>query len=267
MSRPKRQPDTRPLAGLRVLNTRAREDAAELHRRLEGLGAQVFDLSTISIEPLMDSDSMRAALEHLDRYDWIAFTSRNAVRAVFPSLDWRNWNPGSAPKVAAIGPSTAAEIQRRGMGVSLMPGEATSEALARAMITAGVRDSRIFLPVGNLARDELRRALEQAGARVECVVAYRTVPAQNGDDEALKALLQKGIDVVALASPSAFLALTDMRVEGLFDALRLARLVCIGPTTAASVREAGFEPAGVADLHTIDGLVDEVVEVCGRETS
>jgi uroporphyrinogen-III synthase len=220
----------------------------------------VLSLPTVEILPLEDYGPLDTALERLEAYHWVCFASRNAVRAVFERLETRGWRLPEALRVAAVGPSTAAEIEGRGVNVQCVPGEATGMALAAELAGRGVAGQRILLPVGDISRPDLREGLEAAGARVDRVVVYRTVRPEQADAVGLAALRRGEVDVVALASPSAARNLTEM-LDGDVSHLQAARLVCIGPTTAGAVRELGLEPATVAEPHTVEGLVAAIVQL------
>jgi uroporphyrinogen III methyltransferase / synthase len=248
-----------PLHGIRVLVTRPKEDAGALQMSLQSLGAQVISLPTITIRPTTESEQIKSVLRRLATFNWIVFTSRNAVRVV---CAWLEANGGLIPhamKVAAVGPGTADELQARKVTPDCVPAEASGEALAAALTELGISGASVLLPLGDLAGDQLQHNLEGAGARVTAIKVYETVPAQRADPTALEALRAGTIDVVALASPSAFRNLVNLPADGIDDALRRAQLVAIGPTTAAAIRAAGFQPGAVAAQHTTYGLVGAIV--------
>jgi uroporphyrinogen-III synthase len=247
-----------PLTGVRVLVTRAGKAAAPLRLQLEALGATVIELPAIAIEPVIDSTALQVALSGRAEYDWIVFTSRNAVEAVFnlPSVSADEpW-----PQLAAVGPSTAAELAERGLAVTCVPDDASASGLVTALRRFGLAGKRVLLPVGDLARPELRLGMESEGAQVDEIQAYRTVQPRETRREALDALRRGAVDVIALASPSAFRNLLTM-LGTQVTCLQFVRLVCIGPTTAAAVCERQLEPAAVAGEHTIPGLVAAVADL------
>lgn len=247
-----------PLAHVRVLATRARRDSERLYQLLEGAGAQVLECPTIAIAPSESFERLDAALDRLDMYQWIAFTSRNAVTAVHERLARRAQNAlPDTTRVAAVGPSTARELEQRGLRVDCVPPTASAEELARAMKARGLRGARILLPVGNRARSDLQQELRRAGAEVDTVAVYRTVTAEK-HHPAIEALKSGGVDVVALASPSAFHTLLAMLGADM-ECLWGTALACIGPTTAAAVRKSCFEPAVVASEATLDGLAHAII--------
>jgi uroporphyrinogen III methyltransferase/synthase len=247
------------------LITRAADDAVPLRRRLETLGAQVLELPAIEIVPPEDSTPLDIALRALETFDWIAFTSRRAVRAVFDRLSTLGLSGELPCRVAAVGPATEAELAERGINVDCRPTEARAAALGDALRRHGVAGRDVLLPTGDLALPDLRAGLEAAGARVVEIVAYRTLQPLEARSESIQALRRGGVDAIALASPSAARNLAAMLGADI-PLLQHVRLVCIGPATAAAVRELGLEPAAVAGEHTLDGLVTGIVEAFSGET-
>src|SRR5439155_348357 len=143
------RPPPRPLAGRRIAVTRAREQAAELVRELEALGAQVVVAPTIRISPLTDLAALRAALTRNPPYDWIVFTSQNAVHVVCDRLPEWQLAPRDVARaaVAAIGPATAEALVRRGVVPDLVPDRFVAEAVVTALAAQGdVRGKTGFLP-------------------------------------------------------------------------------------------------------------------------
>ncbi|GAC1318799.1 MAG: uroporphyrinogen-III synthase [Chloroflexota bacterium] len=246
--------------------TRARGESNTLRALLERHGATVLELPAIAIEPPEHSGPLDAALRRLDDYDWIAFASRNAVHAVFERLDALALSPQfpSTLRVAAVGESTADELQAWGITVACVPRHASAAALASALIERGAAGSRILLPAGNLGRRELPDRLREAGALIDEVEAYRTVPPRDVDAALLARFAEGGIDIVVLGSPSAFQNLAAL-VPGGSETLKRVRLACMGPTTAAAARAQGMHDPIVAYPSTLDALVDAIVHHCSME--
>lgn len=243
------------LQGVRVLITRPRGSGHTLRDGLERLGATVVEAPATEIRPVVGNPALDDALAHLDRYDWVAFTSGNAVAHFLAALANRRAAMPAQLRIAAVGPATIERLRDAGLPVECSPGEATATDLAHAMIRLGVRGMRALLPAGDRARPDLARALRAAGAQVEQVIVYHTAVAEGEGRERLRAALNEGtIAVAALASPSAFDGIVTA-LDGNLQPLRRVRLVCIGPTTAAAVRSAGLTVAAVAEPHTTAGLV------------
>lgn len=262
MTRRTTRPADRPLHGATVLLTRPPEDAVELRGRLEQLGANVHIWPTIEIRALTGSPEVQAILNRLDRFNWIAFTSRNGVRVVFDWLRTYKRLPLPPMLVGAVGPTTANELLLRGVTADCIPAVSSGTALAAAMVAAGIESAEVLLPVGALAGSEVREMLERAGARVTVARVYETIPAQTVVAEARDALLHGDIDVAAFTSPSAFVNLIGRSERTLPNALRRTRLVAIGPTTAEAIAGAGYVPSAVCARQTMDDMVQTIVDVC-----
>ena len=251
--------ETLPLFGRRVLVTRAPEQAAGLSERLAALGALPVEIPTIRAAPLEDSSELDAALADMSRFDWIAFTSANAVRFVFARLnaagaDTRALHPVS---VAAIGRATASALAERGVSADFIPDRAGSESVADGLAMRGVSGARVLLPRSDLADSRLPDRLRQAGARVSEVVAYRT-EAPESSRPALAEALEAGLDAVLFASASASVnlaALLDGDVVRRMDGVAIA---CIGRAAAAAASELGLKVDIVAQAPSADALALEL---------
>src|SRR6058998_2709342 len=247
--------ESQSLAGRRIVVTRAREQAGDLVRALQQLGAEVVTAPTIRIEPLADLAPLGAALADLSRYRWIVFTSRNTVDIVFDRLPSWGFPPPSLGRaaIAAIGPATAAARER-------YVAEAVIVALARVDELAG---ARILLPRALEARDALPDGLRARGAVVDVIPVYRTVPV-TGDGPALAGEILAGrCDVVTFTSSSTVRHFVDQVGRAAATSGRFATAV-IGPVTAATARELGLRVAVEAAEYTVPGLVDALARYYGE---
>jgi uroporphyrinogen III methyltransferase/synthase len=258
--------DTRPLSGLRVLVTRTREGASELARQLLELGAEPVELPTIEIVPRYDGERVRSAQEALraGEYDWVVFTSANAVDLWFELL----WEQGYDARdvqagVAAIGPGTAEALATWGITVDVLPDPEryTAEGLLAAFDEqAEMRGRRFLLPRAEGARDVLVEGLQDRGATVDEVTLYVAQPPRQPDAAALQRLREGSIDVATFASSSAVRNLVALLGDDV-EPLRRVCIACIGPVTASAVEELlGRPPDVVAQEHTIPGLVQALVD-------
>jgi uroporphyrinogen-III synthase len=199
---------------------------------------------------------MDAAIEWGD-YDWVVFTSANGVSYFWQRLEASGAGPAwfARTRVAAIGPETARTLAARGVQPDLVPDEYVAEALVACIADErDLRGARILLPRADIARDALQHGLRDAGALVDCVVAYRTAPAVASPE--LVAQLRSGtMDVVTFTSSSTVRSLVQM-LGGDVAILGNTVVACIGPVTAASARSVGLTPDVVAEQYTIPGLVD-----------
>jgi uroporphyrinogen-III synthase len=260
-----------PLAGKRIVITRAPEQAAELVSALESLGAQVFLLPTVSFAPPESPAELDAALERLTEFDWILFTSQNAVR--FFCRRWTETGreratPGAVrARVAAVGSATARAITAEGMRVDYIAQTQTGESLA-GELRDSMAGKRVLLPRSNRVDDRLPSALRETGARVTEVVAYRTLRPEKLNHEILTSVRQSEIDAIVFASPSAF-----HNLAGLVPSTELAALsnriqfATIGSSTTRALREAGVRVAIESSDSSSAGLADAIAKHYQRQTS
>jgi uroporphyrinogen-III synthase len=250
----------RPLAGRRILVTRRPEQSAELREGLVALGALVTELPAIEIAPPEDVTPLDQALLSLHRYDWVVFTSANAVNAVaerMNALGLQGSRLSGGTSVASVGSSTTHTIRARfpGTEIALQPVAGFSaEGLIEAFRARGIRGQRFLLPVSDRARDALARALIAGGGDVDAVTAYRTI-APEGLRDRLQEILATGVDLATFASPS---AVENLAVAAGASARGLPAAV-IGPVTEAAARAAGLDVRVTADPSTAAGLLDAIL--------
>ena len=254
-----KESNTLPLAGRRILITRAREQAEEFSRLLQNYGAQVVAFPTIEIAPPEDWHPLDEAIGKLDAYDWVIFTSVNGVKFFTQRLKEKGKDITvlGGKKICAIGPRTQGELEEMGLTVTFMPTEYRAEGVAEGLKTRGIKGQKILLPRAREARKILPNALREAGGVVDEVEAYRAVrPAKSKDS--LEAILNKGIDVVAFTSSSTVRNFMELLADK--TALNGVKVVVIGPITAETVRNYGFEPHITPQEYTIPALVKAIVE-------
>jgi len=244
------------LAGWRVLVTRQPEQARGLADALTAEGALVLEVPLIATAPPEDASALDAAVARLDAYDWIAFTSANAVRALAAASDRsaRGRVLPQALRIAAVGPSTAEAVAHEfaDAAVALQPErDFRAEGLAEAFRGIAIRGRRILLPSSARARDTPAAAPPAEGAVVTVVTAYRTVtPADAGPR--IREALDGGIDLVTFASPSA----VEGFAEACPDRAAWPAAAVIGPVTEVAARDRGFDVRAVADAAGARGLAE-----------
>ena len=252
--------DSRPLFGKRVLVTRSRVQAGALSRLLEGRGADVVEVPTIRIEPPDDYGELDDALRRLPAFDWVVFTSTNAVDAVFDRLRESGLDSRAlhGTRVAAIGQSTARSLHDRGIAADLVASLSISEGLVKDMAARGVSGSRVLVPGAESRRETLASGLAELGVDVEVVAAYRTVGVESSP-AAVEAALSEGVDVATFTSSSTVRGLVRL-LGGDVGKLDGVAVACIGPVTAAAARDAGLDVAILASESTVDGLVEAITD-------
>jgi uroporphyrinogen III methyltransferase/synthase len=235
-----------PLSGVTVAVTRARAQASGLAARLRELGAGVVEAPAIRIEPLP------VELPDLSGYDLLVLTSPNGVEELFRHV--RDARALAGPTIAVIGPGTAAALRAHGVEPDVVPERAVGEGLAEAL--AGRTFRRALVARADQARDVVPDALRAAGAHVDVVALYRTVPEPLDDDARAAAL---GADWATFTSASSV-----RFFHAAAGTLAGPRIASIGPVTSAALRELGREPDVEAADHTPDGLVATLVAAVGR---
>ncbi|MEY2404631.1 MAG: uroporphyrinogen methyltransferase / synthase [Acidimicrobiaceae bacterium] len=245
--------EQRPLFGKRVVVTRARDQASGLKARLRELGATVIELPTIVIDDPPDGGgALRRAAADVGSYEWLVLTSANGAQRFLECLhDARDLG---GVRVAAIGPGTSAVLANANIRADLVPHAYVAEALldefpSRTDGGAG----RVLIARASVARDVLPDGLRARGWEVDVVDAYQTrtdkPPASALDDAA-------AADIITFTSSS-----TVERFLEIAGASRVPPLVaCIGPVTAATARAHGITVDVEAPVHSVDGLVDAVVD-------
>jgi uroporphyrinogen-III synthase len=247
----------------RILVTRPAGQDRDLDRLLRERGLSPICVPTVAIDADSVAPALDAALDALHGVDWLVVTSRNGAEAVARHLGRRESTLPSATRLAAVGPATADALSRAGLRVDHVPDEYLTVAIAEGL--GDVAGRRVLLARADTATPDLREALIARGARVEEVVAYRTVVGPAGSRDALHAALQRDLDGIAFTSSSTVRGL--LRLAPALDRRR-ARAVpafCIGPVTAATAQTYGFRVEAVATPHTADGLANEIARRFGMD--
>lgn len=259
-----------PLAGCRVLVSRAKLQAGALSSTLRELGCDVIEIPFIEIRKPSSYQPLDTALRNLASYDWLILTSVNGVDALFERMTKKRLEPPALAhlKIAAIGPATKKAIEKRGLPVTVTPGEYVAESVVRAL-RRRVKDKRVLLVRAKVARDVIPRELRAAGAEVDVVEAYETVVPQSSATR-LRSLLSNdkrkphAITFTSSSTVKNFVALLGLRRaraalkksaahRGIYSA-------SIGPVTSATLREFALPVDIEAKEYTIPGLVNAIVE-------
>jgi len=254
-----------------VVVTRATDQAHELAHSLKALGAEVVLLPTVSFSAVQDSRALDAELLRLPEFDWILFTSRNAVRFFCRRIRELELNVAALqtprPLIAAIGNTTAEAASSEGFRVDTIPTNQSGEALARELWGA-IGDRKILLPRSDRADDRLPDALRAAGARVTEIVTYRTAAPASLDPEILTSIRGGQVNAIVFASPSAFRFLSEyIGAAELAELSKRVQFAAIGPTTARALRESGARVEIEANESSAAGLADSIAKFYQRQHS
>lgn len=252
----------RPLLGKRIVITRARQQASDLVAKLSALGADCLECPTIEIVPPESWQAVDDAIQKLDAYQWLVFTSVNGVEQFFQRLFAadRDVRALGHLKLAAIGPATAEKMAAYGLRTDILPEQYRAESVVAAFRKQSMAGQRVLLPRAAEARAILPEELSEMGAQVDEVIAYRTRSVDDTEGKLIEWLENDQIDMVTFTSSSTVKnfhrLLPPERSASLMDAVSVA---CIGPITADTARSLGFKVALEAEKFTIDGLCDAVV--------
>lgn len=254
--------ERRPLFGQAIVVTRTRLQTENFAHTLTKMGATVYSCPTIRIEPPDDLTALETALEKLGDYDWIILTSVNAVDQFFIHLHHFRYDTrrfGRA-QVCAVGSATAGALENRGIRADLVPAKFDAESLVTALAEQeDLKAKRILLPRADIARPELPEILEAHGAKVDAVIAYKTVTDKSRQAEISRIINDRKIDWVTFSSSSTarnFLAI----VPAATVREKNIKVASIGPQTSKALIEAGLSPTVQADSHTTNGLIDAICE-------
>jgi uroporphyrinogen-III synthase len=245
---------------MKILITRPRTQADDFAEKLRHAGFEPVYFPVIEIQPIEENVALERALEKLNCYEWVVFTSVNAVEVVFDNHSAFLLGGSAGVKFAAIGPKTAEALQVRGVRPDFVPQEYVAEAILPGL--GDLRGKWVLLPRAEIARKALPEAILQAGGIAHEIAVYKTLPAQ--PDAAGLAALKAGMDVITFTSASTvenFFAFT--RFHNL-DPLNLPNnpmFACIGPITEQAARDEGVFRLVVAKEYTTDGLVEAITNM------
>ncbi|MCP4423794.1 MAG: uroporphyrinogen-III synthase [Chloroflexi bacterium] len=241
----------------RIVITRSAAQAALFKEKLTQLGAESIVFPAIELVPL-PPEPLNEALTQFEQYNWIVFTSVNAVNFFFRRVE--NF-PEVLSKVATVGSATTVALQSRHIPINYTPDTFTGAALAAGL--GDLTGQRILLPRARLGRPQIVELLRSQGAEVDDVALYDTVTAVPAP--AAIAQLEQGFDVVTFTSPSSvrnFLKiigeLEKEQSQRLSQAVNTTVIACIGPSTADEARLYSLPVAVMPKKHTIDGLAQAI---------
>jgi uroporphyrinogen III methyltransferase/synthase len=257
-----------PLAGRTVVITRALAQADDFAAELQKYGAEVVLCPTIEISEPDSYERLDEAIDHLYGYDWLVFTSVNGVDYFFQRLKARERNISDIDelRVCAIGEATAERLHDLHIHVDVIPEEFKAEGVFEALKSFvggadGLKNLNVLIPRASVARDYLPRALEESGARVDVVPAYRTSVPANLDRGRVAAMLSGGTDCIAFTSSSTVRNLAKLfDTQDLREALAGVVIACIGDITATTAAEYGLTVEIQPEQFTIPALARAIAD-------
>ena len=259
--------DRKPLFGRRIIVTRARAQASNFAECLESYGAEVTQFPTIETQPIPDNAMLDRAIAQLATYNWVIFTSVNAVEYFYRHLreSGKDVRSLSNARICAVGQKTVAALDEIGIRADYVPSESRGAVVATEL--EGVEGQKILLPRASIAADDLPNGLRNRGAIIDAIPTYETVKTGAEGRETLEADLHNGrIDMVTFTSSSTvtnFLEMFDSHPPtALLDQIHIA---VIGPSTAATVKAHGLAVDIVAQKASVEALAEEIIKFYTRK--
>lgn len=255
-----------PLAGRSVVVTRSGRRAEGLVAALERVGARVVELAlTRQVDPGDGGAALRTAAAEVRAHDWLVVTSVNAVDRFMAAL--RDARELAGVFVAAVGPATCDALRQTGVEPDLVPAEYSARGLIEEFPTAAAPGTgatrRVLFPCADLAPETIPEGLAGKGWEVHRVEAYRTVAGAPPDPAVFEQV--EAADALVFTATSSVHAFLELRTGAGAVVLPPPHVVCIGPTTAAAAREAGFDGVHEAWGASADGIVAELVGHFGAD--
>lgn len=239
---------------MKVLITRPRNQADSFASALTEAGFEPIFFPVIEIRPFEENVALDRAIEKLECYDWVVFTSVNGVDAFFERFLSSLPSFPLNVKTAAIGPKTAQSLESRGVTLDFVPDEYVAEAILPGL--GDLRGRWVLLPRAEIARKALPDAIVAAGGVAHEIAVYQTIPAEPNSDGL--AALKSGVDAVTFTSPSTVTNFVEITRRVGLNPLQLPGnplIACIGPITQKAAQEAGFRDTVVAEEYTSEGIV------------
>ncbi|HBA88113.1 MAG TPA: uroporphyrinogen-III C-methyltransferase [Geobacter sp.] len=260
--------DNRPLFGRSVLVTRGADQAGDFTSKLEQLGARAYCCPTIEITPPENYAALDEAIEALDSFHWIIFTSYNAVKYFFGRLEEKGLDSRALGRcrVCAVGPKTAAALSPYGIRPDLVPADYKAEGVVAAFSEMEMAGKWVLFPKGDRAREVIPEELGRLGAQVMAPVAYANHTPEEIPQEALLALEEGRLDCATFTSSSTVQNLAAILGENRFlHLMEKVKVASIGPVTSKSCRELGLEVHMEPAEYTLDALSAEMIKYFAAE--
>jgi uroporphyrinogen III methyltransferase/synthase len=260
-----------PLAGIRILVTRAWEQAGKFVEKIETLGGEAIEFPVMKMVLPDDFTHFDDCIQNIAGFQWLVFTSINGVKGFFNRLKTKHIDIRQLHniKLAAVGEATGDSLKELGFQVDFTPESYTTKNLLEGLISRFNTGDRVLLARADIAGAEIPDGLKGQGLKtpglkaqnikVEDLVVYRTVADPHDRAKIIKLLQNGDIDYITFTSAST--VRNFISIIGL-EQIHLANrcpIICIGPITEQEAYQSGLHVADVADRYTIDGLVDKLI--------
>lgn len=254
-----------PLAGQRVVVTRSLSQSSTLADMLIEQGADVRFLPTIAIEPLPDLSELEEAIQQINRYSWIIFTSVNAVEIFFDRLYQMNFDARhlASCKMAVVGPATARALKTFGVQADFMPAKHTAQALVEELLAQYglLTQTEVLMPASAIAHTAIADGLQYAGVKCRQIAVYENkhITYQRHELEELLSVKDQWLTFCSSSAVDNFMSL--IQAHGLSHLLTHLRIGVIGEVTAASLQAHGLNYQAMPVQPLVKNLVEEIIQI------
>ena len=249
--------ETLPLFGKTFVITRPEEQSEAFMSGLLERGAEPFLFPVIETVPPEDWKSLDNAIQKLDSYDGLIFTSVNGVKFFIRRLKEKGKDARELKglRLYAIGPKTEQAVKALNINVDVVPEDFVAESLIDSLGKENIKGKKFLLPRAAVAREILPDQLRAQGATIDVTPAYRTVRPQTDTQELVRRLKEGSIHAVTFTSSSTVTHFMEMIGTELKPQLAKIAVACIGPVTAKTAEKAGLKVNIMAEEYTVDGLI------------
>ncbi|HZR45323.1 MAG TPA: uroporphyrinogen-III C-methyltransferase [Candidatus Manganitrophaceae bacterium] len=255
--------ESRPLFGKRIVVTRAKEQAPAFTELLASYGAEVLSFPTLQIVPPPSWAPLDAAIEKIESYHWLIFTSVNGVHFFKKRLSalGKDLRLLKGISLCAIGPRTAEEVEAWGLRVDLVPPEFVAEGILEALEKKGIAGRRFLIPRALEAREILPEEIKNRGGEVEVVPAYQAVRPEYDPKEIDRLFGKEPVDMITFASASTLRNFAEIvGRKNLKERLGKSAVACIGPITAEAAKKFGLMVNVIPKEYTFPALAEAIVD-------
>ncbi|MEW5974859.1 MAG: uroporphyrinogen-III C-methyltransferase [Acidobacteriota bacterium] len=262
--------EKRPLFGKRILITRPREQSEALRSQLSALGAEVISFPTIEIQAPDSWTPLDRAIQQIEDYHWLLFTSVNGVRSFFSRfrVQRRDIRDLKHLRIATIGPATQSAVQELLLQVEVLPDDFKAEGLLESLRDKVLKGQRVLLPRAKEAREILPIELQKQGAQVDVVEAYQSVLPPISRERLDEVFLQTPIDMIVFTSSSTVTNLARILAPLTpRDVLAQTAVACIGPITTQTARDWALEVAVQPSQYQVSALIDAILDYFSKATA
>jgi len=245
--------DSQPLFGKKIVVTRTRNQSSKLLKMLSSLGAKAIEFPTIEIKKMEDMSGLQNSIASIEKYNWIIFTSQNAINIFFEELfkSGKDSRALGSMKIAVIGRASGDELKQYGLVPDMIPEKFVAESLLEEFEKHNVSNQKILIPCSADARMTLANGLTNMGAEVDRIHIYTAAKPSYENDALLEKV--KEADMITFTSSSTVTNFFSICSE------TNAVIASIGPVTTDTIIKHGYKPGITAEEYTIEGLVDGIV--------